>query len=180
MKGGYHLQILDQHVEKLAAALGGVDALEHGGHVAGLDGLEDLEDGLEVGVAGGVVAGVDGALEAAPQGALGIAAPEQLAHPLVELPGVGLARLGQRRVQRRRVKVLRRLGVQRVDVDGPPGVAQRRRRVLLDDRHGGLSSLVVCFLLFRLPVVPTPAVSISDVPRSYIGCRPCFAIVNIA
>ena len=50
--------------------------MEYRGHVASLDGLEDLDDGLEVGVLGGVGAGVDGGLEAAAQGALGVAAPD--------------------------------------------------------------------------------------------------------
>ena len=130
-----------------------MDALEDGGHVTSLDGLEDLEDGLEVGVLGGVGAGVDGGLEAATQGALRVAAAQQLADLAVELASLGLGDLGQRRHQRADVEVLRRVRVQRVDVDRAPGIAERRRCVLLDDGHfPWLSVFFFSFPLFLRPL----------------------------
>lgn len=74
-------------------------------------------------------------LETPPQRALGVPAPEQLPHLPREPPHLGLRDLGLRRVQRRRVKVGGRVLLQRVDVDGAPGVAERGGGVLLDDRH---------------------------------------------
>lgn len=74
-------------------------------------------------------------LEAPPQSALRVAAAEQLPDLARELAHLGLADLGQRRVQRRRVEVEARVLLQGVDVDRAPCVAERGRRVLLDDGH---------------------------------------------
>lgn len=59
--------------------------------------------------------------------------PQQLPHLRRQIAHVGLADLGLRRVQRRRVEVDARVLVEDVDVDGAPGVAERCGGVLLDD-----------------------------------------------
>jgi hypothetical protein len=46
---GIFAQVLHEHVETLAAAVALENALQHGGHLAGLDGLQDLGYGLEMG-----------------------------------------------------------------------------------------------------------------------------------
>jgi hypothetical protein len=138
---GTNAQILHQHIQALTPAGTRIHALQHGRHVARLDALQHLDDGLQRGVARRLVAGalVHGRLEAAPQRALGVAPAQQLPHLAGQAAHVGLADLGLRRVQRGGVEVDRRVLLQRVDVDGAPGVAERRLRVLADDGHGGRS-----------------------------------------
>lgn len=47
-RGPHNVQVLHEHVQELATAVALVYALEHGRHLAGLDRLEDLDDGLQV------------------------------------------------------------------------------------------------------------------------------------
>lgn len=45
---GHNAQVLHEHIQQLATAVALVYALEHGRHLARLDRLEDLDDGLQV------------------------------------------------------------------------------------------------------------------------------------
>lgn len=47
-EGDHHVQVLHEHIQQLATAVALVYALEHGRHLARLDRLEDLDDGLQV------------------------------------------------------------------------------------------------------------------------------------
>lgn len=49
---GHNAQVLHEHIQQLATAVALVYALEHGRHLARLDRLEDLDDGLQVCVLG--------------------------------------------------------------------------------------------------------------------------------
>lgn len=130
-----HIQILHQNIQTLAPPWLSVDPLQHGRHLARLDALQHLNDRVQVRLLGRFGPGVDGHLETSAQGALGVAAPEQLSHLAVDGARVGLADFRKGRVQRRHVKVDRRVFGESVNVDGAPGVAERCLRVLLDDGH---------------------------------------------
>ena len=126
------LQVLHKDVQALATAFGSVDSLEHGRHLARLDRLQDLDDGLEVGFLGEIVAVVHRHLKGSAQRTLSIASPQQLADLTGELAHLGFADLRQRRVEGRGVEVGGGLRVQRVDVDGAPVVGEGGGGDLLD------------------------------------------------
>lgn len=43
-----NLQVLHEHIQQLTSTVGGVYALKHGRHLARLDGLQDLDDSLQM------------------------------------------------------------------------------------------------------------------------------------
>lgn len=129
------INVLHQYVQALAATLGSVDALEQRAHVARLDGLKDLNNGLHMGILCTIVAVVDGGLQAPSQGTLGIASSQELPDLASKLSHLGLGDLGLRGVEGRGVEVEAGVFGQGIDVDRAPGIAQRGAGVLLDDGH---------------------------------------------
>jgi hypothetical protein len=132
-----NVQILHQHIQNLRAPFTTPYPLQQRRHLARLDPLQDLGDGLEVCILHGVVASVRRALQRASQRPLGIAAAQQLAHLLADAGDLGLGDGGEGGVERRGVEVGRGFRVQGVDVYGAPVLGQRGIAVVLDDGHCG-------------------------------------------
>lgn len=83
---------------------------------------------------------IDRCLEATPQSAFGIAAPQQLPNLTGNSPHIGFGDLRLRRTKGRSVEVDAGVLGEGVNVDGAPVVAERGVRVLLDDGHIGGAS----------------------------------------
>ena len=79
-------------------------------------------------------------LQRAPQGALGIAAAQQLPDLLAQGHDLGVRDGREGGVQCGRVEVGGRVRVEGIDVDGAPVLREGGRGVVLDDGHGGLES----------------------------------------